>query len=218
MRNKQETGHSRLIRTGGIFIGSGIATLAIACGGGKGTESKVQKADPPTLPAATDVLKSSPTEAPSPIPTQEVKQAVSCVILPTEYCSQAEVVDWTSPQGQKFKVVGVNLPADVPIYSPIDGDLVRGPSSAFNGTTGSLRDLTASTYTSFSWAGDFRFKVFTADVNQVSVKKGDIIGFTESNGIANLGYSLIFTVTRLNQETNAPYTPVDVLSEYFPAK
>ena len=215
----------RQIRKGGIAIGTAIAAFAIACGGGKGTEPKVPKGPTPTPPDATDVLKSSPTplvtEVPTLPPTQEVKQEVPCQILPTEYCSQAELTDFNY-QGQTLKIVGFHLPPDVPIFSPIDGsfgqtNMDQKPNTGpFHGFIALVFKPSDPSLLSFSIMGDIKFD------NMLShdVKKGDLIAYTQDTGIKNLGgnYNIIVTADRKNPNGNVPITITDedMLRTMFP--
>ncbi|MBI4092116.1 MAG: hypothetical protein HY427_02845, partial [Candidatus Levybacteria bacterium] len=110
----------------GLFVGSGIAALAIACGGGNGTDSRVQNPDTPTLPPApTEPAPiGTPTLEPAPTATEVVKAPVNCEVLPQEFCSQGERVVFTHeyldpPVSETF--IAFNLPEGVPIFSPVDG-------------------------------------------------------------------------------------------------
>jgi len=196
MGNRIEKG----LRKGGLFIGGGIAALAIACGGGKGTEPKVQKGDTPTLPAATETLKSSPTppttESPT-IPTQEVKQEVPCQILPTEYCSAGKLVDWKDPtNGTTYKFVVFNLPKGTPILAPFKGDFYPNPTgenSPVKAPAFGLIDPSGNYKGVFVGNGDISF--INNNQQQHPVNKGDTIASVQNTGISIFGGNFALTFT-----------------------
>lgn len=212
------------IRKGGLFIGGGIAALAIACGGGKGTESKVQNPDTPTpKPAATETLKLSPTPlvTETPIPptiAPEVKKEVPCVILPDQYCSQAELIDWTY-QGQTYKIVGFHLPQGVPLFSPMDGssgkaNMDQKPNTGpFHGLLAGIGKPTDPSLLSFNIMGDLKFD----NMLSLDVKKGDLIAYTQDTGIRNLGnYNIIVMASQKDPNSNGFTTAEDMLRTMFP--
>ncbi|MBU1031451.1 hypothetical protein KKE03_00795, partial [Patescibacteria group bacterium] len=71
-----------------------------------------------------------PTESPTATATQAAKnegeqKEASCSILPAEFCSQAEVIEWEY-KGQVFKYIGLRLPPGVSIFSPDTSVLYKG--------------------------------------------------------------------------------------------
>ena len=115
------------IRKGGLYIGGGIAAWAIACGGGNGTEPNAQRGDTPTLPAATETLKSSPTP-PLTVPTAtleptiEPTSAMDCGVLQGKDCLSAEAHSRPVPGGQE-NYAAFHLAKGIPVFSPFDGEI-----------------------------------------------------------------------------------------------
>ena len=192
----------------GLSVGSGIAALAIACGGGNGTEPKIQNGATLTPPAATEPAPTgTPTLEPPPTAT-EVKQEVPCQIIPQEYCERAKLIEFKY-QGVDHKLIAFNLPEGTPLYSPKDGQLFTGEFNGepFNGPFGSVQDPKNG----FSFIGDVNITLLPQ-----AVKKGDQIGTIQNTGITNFGeYNLIIFTTRANAQGTGPETDEEVLNTLF---
>lgn len=205
------------------LLAEGLTAGAIlaACGGGRGTEPRVQNGATLAPPGATEPLTptTAPTEAPTvaPTATPEVKQEVPCEVLPQEYCSQAERVVFTHeylnpPVSETY--IAFNLPEGIPIFSPVDG-LVEPLEESGDPFSGLLLWIRYQGRYDDKIAPFIRGDIRVDSMVQRNVKKGDVIGYTGNTGVRNLGASLLFTV---GMETpNGPATNEEFLRELFPA-
>ena len=197
--------------------------MAIVCGGGKDTNSQVQNPDPPTTlpPAATEPISptlapaETPTLEPPPTATPESKNEAPCEILPQEYCSQAEIIE-LDYQGVTYKNIGFHLPAGVPLFSPMDGNLAKtkvSEPSHLHGFLAAVNNANDPTLLAFAFYGDLGFdNMLSSNVNE-----GGVIGYTQDTGIKGLGdYNIVLQVTRLNSTNDGFVTDEELLRRMFP--
>ncbi len=144
---------------------------------------------PPITPTATATATVPATNTP------ETKKdvPVPCGILSD--CSQAEVIDWTNPVGQKMKMIGLKLPAGVPLTMPIDGQVAKvklpdnGVTNGFQTIVFNPNDETLR----YQLTGDIQFD----NMFSLNMKKGESFGRVQNTGIENAGgYNVIFYIIR----------------------
>ena len=203
------------LKKAGLFVGGGIAALAIACGGGNGTEPKVQNGDTliPPAPTETQPPTTAPTEAPTVVPpptaTEVVKAPVNCEVLPQEFCSQGEIITMEL-QGLKHVYIAFNLPPGTPILARFDGLLDKSEES---GTpfSGFSAILTSDNYRSGDVVkGDLHFD----DMIQRQVRQGDMIGYVGDAGIKNFGYNVLYLISTASPD--GPIVDEGRMKELFP--
>ena len=139
----------------------------------------------------------------------------TCLILEQKYCTAGKLLNWNY-QGQTYKLVGFRLPPDVPIFSPIDGQVGKAkagePFSGFLADVANYEQITP-TSSGFSFIGDLRFD----NMLSLNIKKGDIIGYTQDSSVRNFeNYNVIFLISRRDPATGKFYTPGDALRKLFP--
>lgn len=188
----------------GLFVGGGIAALAIACGGGNATEPRVQNPDTPTLPTASGETLRPPTRtsetsstvvAPSPesTPTQEAKQEVPCEILPQEFCGQAEVLEYKTLDGATLTMLGFkSLPAVTKIVTPLSGTLesvMFVGEGGWKGWGAIITDPSGSK--NIRLIGDLSF----GEPGAKSINEGDPVTTIKGSTVENFGYNLLVSFT-----------------------
>ncbi len=136
-----------------------------------------------------------------------------CLILEEKYCSQAKVINWTNPAGQKMKLIGLDLPEGTPLFMPIDGQVakVKMPDdNVWKGVAAIILDLQDQTL-EYHIVGDLKFE----NMFSLNKKKGEIIGWVQKTGIKNAGgYNVIFYILRgTGRET---VVAEDELEKMFP--
>lgn len=151
----------------------------------------------PEPPPTQEPTKAPPTPItePTKAPIVEAEKDKPCTIVPQEYCSQAEVIDWTNSLGQKMKLIGFNLPAGVPLSMPIDGQVakVKLPEEAADkGFQVQIFDPNNPNPQWYIFKGDMQFD----NMFSVNMKKGGIFGHTQNTGIENSGYRILFYIVR----------------------
>jgi len=167
-------------------------------------------------PESTFTPTASPTPEPTSTPTPEVKKEVPCQILPTEYCSQYEVINWKY-QGREYKLLGFNLPPGTPIFAHKPGKELAtadfGENGLFKGFLVEVEDPDNPNdlKTSLEFIGDLSF----AKYEWGKIKQGDIIATIQDRGIKNFGeYNLIIQAFKgkfPDLETNT-----ELLDKFFP--
>ena len=213
----------RLGKAVALFAGVTLSVTSAACGSGEKNTPEVTPGLQPITPSPTETIRPtlSPEATPTlvsiaePVSTPE-KVTVPCVILPDEYCSTAERIEWKDKQGNTYEFIGFRLPPDVPIFSPIDGQVGKAkagePFSGFLADVANYEQITP-TSSGFSFIGDLRFD----NMLSLNIKKGDIIGYTQDSSVRNFeNYNVIFLISRRDPATGKFYTPGDALKEYFP--
>lgn len=177
------------LKRAGFFVGGGIAALAIACGGGNGTEPQVQNGATLTPPDAAE--QSTPTLAPAetPTPTPEVKQEVPCVVLPQEFCGQAEVLEYKTLDGTTLTMLGFkSLPAGTNIGTPLSGTLesvMFVGEREWKGWGAIITDLSGSK--NITLIGDLSF----GEPGTKSINEGDPVTTITGSAVENFEYSLL---------------------------
>jgi|GEM_PF-6861492 len=178
---------------------------ATATAGGKQTEAA---ATPPTGSTVAETKPNTPAET---------KKEQPCAILPEEYCAKAELIEWTY-QGTTYLLVGFrNLPKDVPIFSPIKGQVGKtNADPPFHGSLASVKDITDINSPNFTLMGDVLF-----DNNlSIDVEKGGIIAKTGSNNPTGDSpfdeFELILRVTQKDPKTGNFFTPTDIVDQAVP--
>jgi len=153
-------------------------------------------------PTATATREPSPTTVPT-TPTKpavvEAPAEVPCSILPQEYCSLAEVIDWTNPKGEVGPVIGLRLPPGVKIslLAPKDGLEIKkikySDGNVLKGFQAVASDPDNPTDLQFIFKGDLHFP----NLINLSPKKGEIFGYAQNTGVENTGgYTMYFTIQR----------------------
>ena len=234
MRNSAETNPRRISRRSLFGLGVGLATavgltiVGIGCGdGGSDTPTsptanvlKTESPMPSATAMATQILESptqtiAPSPEPSPTATEVSKAPVNCEILPQEYCSQGKLIDWTNSLGVQWKLVTFNLGAGTPIYAPFDGSLFQteGPGNLIspNAPGLSIYNPDNSAAPVFILTGDIKL-----NGQQYTVRKGDIIAYTQNTGIKVFDSTIALTVTVADSTTNSIKTDEDLLRQNFP--
>lgn len=128
----------------------------------------------------------------------------SCLIVEEKYCSQAKLIDWTNPSGQKMKIIGFDLPADVPLLAPIDGQVVKiklPNGEIIKGLQAIVLNPNSNTTLTYNFFGDLRFN----NTLTLNMKKGEVFGYTQKTGIKNAGnYNLLFGIAKGSGRETAP--------------
>lgn len=143
------------------------------------------------------ILSSLPYLSSKTQPAKTTKLTVkpgSCLVLEEKYCSQAEVIDWTGPTGQKGKMIGFHLPPEVPLFMPIDGQVAKAklPDGVINGFEAIVFNPSDKTLR-YIFDGDLQFD----NMFSLNMKKGDVFGHTGKTGIENAGSSnVLFYILR----------------------
>lgn len=201
-----------------VGVGSGIAALTmITCGGRDGTEPQVQNGTTLTPPDATEPLTPTltPTLAPTePLtPTPEVKQEVPCEILPQEFCGQAEVLKYKTLGGDEVIMLGFkDLPPGTEIKAVSDATItpaVPAETSSWKGFL-ALVELDPEGKKSIVIRGDLSFD----SLQQLSVKRGDVITAIKGTGTNNFGYSLL--INFVIKENDKYVDNTELLEALFP--
>ncbi len=151
--------------------------------------------------------EATPTTIP-PTATKEAVKDVPCQILPEEFCSRGERVVSVS-NGKNYTYVGFHLPPGTPLFSLIDGLLLKAVEGGnpYSGFLAQVRDDTQSH--GYAFRGDIAFD----NMLQRNVKAGDKIANIGNSGVTNLGgYNFIFTIN-----TPGPVTDEEMLETLFPA-
>jgi len=194
----------------GIIAAVGaVGITAAAVGGYAATRGEPVKTTPPPpdhTAAASSPTPPDKTVIPTPtgkvevsIPptkTPEVKKDVPCQILPTEYCNQAERVDWLVAN-KTYTFIGFNFPAGVrvPIFAPVDGHLLLSKESnqPFLGMDANIKTASGENY-------DFKGNIDTSKFGSlldISIKAGDIVGYAQSTTAKSLGYyDVVYTISK----------------------
>ena len=219
----------KLIVAGRLLLAGGaagtLAGIAIDCGGGgdNSPSNTGQRTETPgVLPSQTAVIETptltepaTPSPKPSPTETEVSPTPVNCEILPQKYCSQGKLVDWTNPLGVQWKLVTFNLGDGTPIYAPFDGSLFQteGPGNLIspNAPGLSIYNPDNSTAPVFILTGDIKL-----NDQQYTVRKGDIIAYTQNTGIKVLDSTIALTVTVADSATNTTKTDEGMLKQNFP--
>ena len=125
--NKAEKISTALVATFAIAAGG------VACGGGEGsnastdspTGTRIELTESPFPPATetpTPILEQTPGSNNTPF--EETSTPFDCGIFPQEYCTGGRLIDWENPtDGTVYKIVTLNVPAEIPILAPFDGQL-----------------------------------------------------------------------------------------------
>lgn len=140
------------------------SALPIACSANKSTEN---------TPTPSPTVAARPTSTATATSTPEAKRDIPCTILPDQYCSKAELVERISATGKSGYVIALNLPAGVPIFSPMDGEVSNAKTSY--GLLAVINDYNDPTGLAFGIHGDIRL----TSMLTVKVRKGDVIGYTQ---------------------------------------
>lgn len=115
----------------------------------------------------------------------------TCLILEEKYCSQAKVLEDKTPLDLTVKMVGINLPAGTPIFSPKGGQVQKTQLGAdvvfFKGFRATIFNPANPNKLRYKITGDFK----PDDMINTDIKEGDIIGYSQDTGIKMLGYNLI---------------------------
>ena len=176
---------------------------------------KIETYTPPTVtatlfPEITPSPTTSPTTAPATTtPTApsklEVPAEVPCNILPQQFCSQAEVIDWANSKGQKFKIIGFkNIPTGTPLFPPVNaGEITKAKlpeRGNFKGFQATISDPNEPNVW-YIVSGDITFP----DMNNATKKEGEAFGSVGNTGITNAGgYKLlVYVLRRVGQETTS---------------
>ncbi len=133
----------------------------------------------------------------------------SCKILPEEFCSRGERVVSVS-NGKNYTYVGFHLPPGTPLFSLIDGLLLKAVEGGnpYSGFLAQVRDDTQSH--GYAFRGDIAFD----NMLQRNVKAGDKIANIGNSGVTNLGgYNFIFTIN-----TPGPVTDEEMMRTLFRMK
>jgi len=146
---------------------------------------------------------------------QRTIQPGHCLILEKKFCSLAEVIDWTNPKGERFKIIGFHLPPGTPLLVPIDGKVTKAKlpdNSVAKGSKAQVVDPYNPNPLWHTFTGDLEFD----DMRSPDLKKGATFGHIGNTGITNAGgYNLIFYIIR---GIGAKSTPdIDQLKNLFPS-
>ncbi|MEK7185828.1 MAG: hypothetical protein AAB675_00495 [Patescibacteria group bacterium] len=128
----------------------------------------------------------------------------SCLVLEQKYCGNGKIIEWKSPTGQIFKLVAFNLPADIPIFAPFDGQLLitdskKNPISP-NIPMISIYNSKGPNTPIFSISGNTKIEN-NFNKKSAEVKKGDIIGYIQNTDIKILDNTIVLTFTKLDSIT-----------------
>ncbi len=152
---------------------------------------------------------------PSPIVSKstnsiQIANSSSCIILKEEYCRGGKVLE-KQINGQKYEVIGFNLPSGAVIFSPVEGMLIKGKfsGSPFVGPFGLVKQTVNK---SFYFVGDLQFD----NNNTVDVKPGDVVAHIQKIKVASLeGYNFLIFAGRLDDSNKIPISDKEFLRTLF---
>ncbi len=165
--------------------------------------------------ATAEAKSQTPAETkPAPVAPVEAKKEQPCNILPSEYCSQGQLVA-LDIKDKPYTYVGFNFPAtdkndqkvSVPVFAPVSGHLLLGTEGGqpFVGSFARIRTDTEA----FAFDGNIDTSKFGNIVDVPHVDAGTVIGYTGTTDKKSLGYDLLFTISHASP--TGPETSIDKL-------
>ena len=203
-----------------LHVVTATALLAAACSGGdQNNDIRIDTQTPTPTAEATLESPPSPTSEPTLAPsngggsdgkfptptatsTPEVKQEVPCVIVPQEYCSQAELLTVKGYEKDGY-IIGINVPPDTQISAPIDGLVLKSDIEAgrpYKGQQVLIKDQ--ATGKAFTIIGDMPFN---GDMASSNVVKGKPVVKVGNGNLNNFGYKVIIIVNGSPEEINTAF-------------
>lgn len=159
-----------------------------------------------------------PSDVKTQTQTPAEPKAGSCLIFEEQYCSKGQLVETTNKQGRPEIYIGFNLPPDVPIFSWMDGQTLKGKINqpdSLEGLTLFIVDPKSNNTTNpvIDIKGDIRFE----DMISYNVKTGVIVAYTQNTGIKNLGnYNILIGFRQLDTKLGYPVPAEETLRKLFP--
>ena len=133
-----------------------------------------------------------------------------CLILEEEYCSLAEVIDWTNPKGEVGPVIGLRLPPGVKIslLAPKDGLEIKkikySDGNVLKGFQAVASDPDNPTDLQFIFKGDLHFP----NLINLSPKKGEIFGYAQNTGVESVGMINVAADMITNPAIKISFSPI----------
>ncbi len=212
----QKTGTKIALATGaGVLAVAGVgARLGLFEPRGSSPETTVA-----TVPAAVVPDKGPqfstpiPTEVATTTATPEAKQEAPCLVIPQEFCSQAERVMVKGIRAE-FTYLGFkNLPAGTPIFSPLDGFFTVGNESGPQ-FVGSNIGISIPNVKEAKGGIIIRGIIRIDNTTQRDIRSGEIIGYKKDGKTLDGKYDLLFTITKAT--ASGAETDEDILRNLAP--
>jgi hypothetical protein len=175
---------------------------------GEATATVIAATKPSVTPTTAPAAES--TKAPPPL---EAKKAEDCGILPPESCSQAELIEWANPNGEKLPLIGLRLTPGTPLLMPVDGKVTKAKlpdNGVFKGFQAQIADPNSPNPTWYIVTGNLQFD----DMRSPDLKKGTVFGHIGETGVKNAGdFDLLFYIIQGTGQQAAP--AIDKMKEMF---
>jgi len=138
-----------------------------------------------------------------------------CLLLENQSCSQAELIEWANPNGEKLPLIGLRLTPGTPLLMPVDGKVTKAKlpdNGVFKGFQAQIADPNSPNPTWYIVTGNLQFD----DMRSPDLKKGTVFGHIGETGVKNAGdFDLLFYIIQGTGQQAAP--AIDKMKEMFPS-
>lgn len=139
----------------------------------------------------------------------------SCLILEEKYCSKAEVIKRQTAQGLTIKQIGFRLPARAPLFMPVDNQVTKAKLNDeiifYKGSQAVVFNPNNHSTLRYKFIGDLQFE----NMLSLNMKKGEVFGYIQDEGIEMLGYNLVFYIADIGSD-NMEEENIEEMKKLFP--
>lgn len=168
----------------------------------------------PLLETVTDERAQNPIP-PTTKPLENKVESPPRLIIPPEFYSKAELVEWKTLRGTIRKMIGfkeANIPFLAPDNLQVTKNKINEPAT-FHGFEINMFDPN-NPKRRYIIVGDLKFD----NMHTLNVLEGTVVAHSQSTGIENLGYKVLFYILDVDQNTHIASADERMLSEMFPAQ
>lgn len=158
------------------------------------------------------MIKNGNIKIPDRVSFSSAPKPGSCLLLEERYCSGARFLYVNNLRGSKDPILGFNVPAGLPVFAPIDGEISLISADNSEDSNNPYKGVLIRRFLRpNSISGLIDVNIISNPLERINenleIKKGDIIGYTSDNPMTDFdNYTLIVSIN------NQALTPGTVYS------